>query len=298
MRLGFVGVGKWAQKLASAFRECGAEIVAHDRKTRDRCYSHGSPLCDDGVWHRPDGDAGCVQGCDGGYRWTTGFGRYAGWQEQLADKSIDAIIAVATPEVTTEVALACAAAGKPVMATKPLFDHPETIHAPFYVDFWRLWSEAHSRTKEAVLADPGIRCEIDLYGNGPFRSFPGAFDYGPHVIAAMLDIWPQCEIGLVKASKLEHGDLFTAEARYGGRRIVGRFGNGAAESARRVVIGERVIEEEGSRIGAEEKVAVLRRFCQSFLDDVSEGFASTRLLDLSRRAHAEITKIREMAVSA
>ena len=31
MNLGFVGVGPWAQKLAAAFRECGAEVVAHDR---------------------------------------------------------------------------------------------------------------------------------------------------------------------------------------------------------------------------------------------------------------------------
>lgn len=74
------------------------------------------------------------------------------------------------------------------------------------------------------------------------------------------------------------------------------FGNGTAVPNRRFYLpGRLVCEEEGTRIGSEEKSAVLRRFCQSFLDDISEGFVDTRLLNLSKRGMEELRKIREMA---
>src|SRR5690242_19021703 len=112
LRLGFCGVGKWANKLATAFRECGAEIVAYDRQNRyaHRCKcglefsNHGQPgalLCANCTCQKFDSQCGSS---------AAGFGTWTPWRDQLADKSIDAIIAVAPPEISTEVALACAAA--------------------------------------------------------------------------------------------------------------------------------------------------------------------------------------------
>jgi len=297
VRLGFVGCGKWASKLASAFRECGAEVVAYDRKTPwkpgDKLgyvpIATGAPTTSS-AGHMP------VAALDG-------FGLHMPWRSQLADKSIDAIIAVAPPEVTTEVALACAAAGKPVMATKPLFDHPETIRAPFYVDFWRLWSEAFIETKrraqEAMSVPYVFNYERSLAGIGPYRSFPGAFDYGPHVLAELFDIygdeWKPCRY--YKETRGD-GELFTI-SRGGPFSITATFGNGADVPERSIghADGEPYLEES-SHIGPEEKSAVLRRFCQSFLDDISEGFVDTRLLNLSRRGTEELRKIREMAVGS
>lgn len=262
MRLGFVGVGRWAQKLATAFRACGAEIVCHVRSRECACNGMGScPHC-----HAP------------------GFGTKmkGGWRALLERPDLDAIIAVAPPEVTTEVALACAAAGKPVMATKPLFDHPASIRAPFYVDFWRLWSEAQREPETN---------HFSLYGPGPVRDFPGGFDYGPHVMAAMLD---RPGFRLVHGFMWEHntGEMIDVvfESANGGQ-FYGEFGNGAKDAVRNVW-GH---DETPLAIGTEPKDQILQRFCQSFLNDVSEGFVDTRLLNLSRDGMRELRKIREMA---
>ena len=259
LRLGFVGVGKWSQKLATAFRACGAEIVAH-------CRRQGSPP-----------KAGWVKAMH--------------WADMIADPSIDAIIAVAPPEVTTEVAMACAAAGKAVMATKPLFDHPETIRAPFYVDFWRLWSEAHT-------AGSDYR-SFDLHGSGPVRDYPGTFDYGPHVMAAVLDKFPEAKMDPnysdVQTMRTPHGELRSVRFYCSRDRVVtALFGNGSLLPERK--IWGKV--ETATHIGAELKSDVLQRFCQSFLNDISEGFVDTRLLNLSRDGMRELRRIREMATAS
>ena len=294
MRLGFVGVGRWGSKLAEAFRACGAEIVAFDRG------SFAYPRCSS--QHNLGSCKACAE------RWLDGFGSYQPWRSQLADKSIDAIVAVAPPEVTTEVALTCAAAGKPVMATKPLFDHPETIWAPFYVDFWRLYSDLH--WEWSLHREKYTTAMIQLEGSGPFRSFPGALDYGPHVVAQLFDAWRCYEPVLVKAARrtaevTPEGEVFWAEYRLGvpdgEHKAYLEFGNGSSFPRRNIHLsygsrGECLTAfEEGTRIGTEEKSTVLQRFCQSFLNDIHEGFVDTRLLELSRRGMAELRKIREMA---
>lgn len=270
LRLGFCGVGRWAQKLATAFRACGAEIVAYDRRRED--------LQSPGILER----AGLIDVTpeSSGYGI---FGKRTPWREQLADPSIDAIVAVATPEVTTEVALACAAAGKAVMATKPLFDHPETIRAPFYVDFWRLWAGAQREWKSN---------QFWFTGSGPFRGFPGSFDYGPHVIAACIDAgFPMLDECRAMPSA-NGGELFHAVFSGGGDNYVTAcFGNGS-DGGTRSVWGH---EETSLAIGGEPKDQILQRFCQSFLNDISEGFVDTRLLNLSRDGMRELRRIREMA---
>jgi predicted dehydrogenase len=279
VKLGFCGVGRWAQKLADAFRACGAEIVAHDRRSAGGFLRGTGGRC---VSTEPEN-----------------FGVRMPWRDQLADKSIDAIVAAATPEVTTEVALACAAAGKPVMATKPLFDHPATIHSVFYVDFWRLWAE-HQRLARSYVSTLAARpIDITLEGSGPHRSFPGAFDYGPHVIACMLDLCGNAKPELLGASRIEcaQGELFQAQyavnlGMLGKREFALRFGNGAPEGRRSLYGAE---ETPLHMPGMESKDIVLQRLCQSFLSDIAEGFVSTRLLDLSRESMAELRKIREMA---
>lgn len=265
MRLGFVGVGKWAQKLATAFRACGAEIVAYDRKALSE---HNAAACSAYKMAREA---------------PTAFGAYTPWRDQLADKSIDAIIAVATPEVTTEVALACAAAAKPVMATKPLFEHPERISAPFYVDFWRLWSRAH--------ADPRT-LSIDLSGHGPFRGFPGAFDWGPHVVAAVLDKYDSPEITYAKVNRRGEGERCRVDFGCGEDTVAVAFGNCSPSASGRSLWGWR---EGASVLAGEAKSDMIQAFCQAFLDDVAEGFVDDRLLRLSRDGMALLRKIREVA---
>lgn len=311
LRLGFVGVGKWASKLAEAFRACGAEGVAYDRRSGRRATRcpYG---CDEGWENAPGGDVSnvrCPQGCDAGWEYSDpdGFGGFMPWRDQLADKSIDAIIAVAPPEITTQVAMACAEAGKACMATKPLFDHPERVRAPFYVDFWRLWSAdyqaASSEFRNAIMRhdqDDERRFSINLCGSGPVREFPGAFDYGPHVVAMFMDLIGSGGMAIAECRNVTYakdGETFDVEWIGHGDRLSfrGMFGNGSLMALRSFGHPARQIYEDGLRIGSEEKPAVLQRFCQSFLNDVSEGYVDTRLLELSRRGMEELRKIREMA---
>ncbi len=282
MRLGFVGCGRWGSKLATAFRACGAEIVAYDRK-QGRRGGYGGV---DALLHDPEP--------------APGFGRYVSWRSQLADKSIDAIVAVAPPEITTEIALACVVAGKPVMATKPLFKHADSISSVAYVDFWRLWSESHRRAHDLWANDKsGQPLIIALYGSGPIRDFPGAFDYGPHVMAALFDIAPDAKIVSAKKVPCESGEFFTIVAEENGKQIVASFGNGAKGSSRCIGMPPFNLSfEEGTMIGDEEKDEVMRRFCASFILDVQEGHVNSHWLDLSRRGTDELKRIRETAVNA
>jgi hypothetical protein len=325
LRLGFVGCGKWARKLAESFRACGAEIVAYDRRGSqepvpgDMWEARG--LNDKTEVVRIDGMGpgtfSCSGGVNGYYRAPgerlkdqfqlirrvspmpplDGFGVYMPWLDQLADNNIDAIVSVAPPEVTTEVALACAEAGKAICATKPLFDHPATIRAPFYVDFWRLWSDAHRefRDKTDYRGPDGPR--LSLCGNGPFRDFPGAFDYGPHVIAAMLDIGFDFDTcgdwwHVTKPMPCERGELFQLDCELpSGEGCHILFGNGVAESER-CIWGH---EETPTHIGAQLKSDVMKAFCSSFIADVQEGFVDPKLLDYSREGMKLLRQIREMA---
>lgn len=284
MKLGFVGVGKWAQRLATAFRACGAEIVCYDRQ-------NVKPWIDSVVPGRVLGPA--VPWFGPGWE-----ARYMPWRSQLTDKSIDAIIAVAPPEVTTEVALAAAAAGKPVLATKPVWTHPEKLTNVWAVDFWRLWSKSHETARERIAANPDADVCINLYGNGPFRSFPGAFDWGPHVIAAVADLFPEYWIMGANKINVGAGETFRVHVADNGsdRSITLYFGNAQeGPTERSYMVGDWREDERDTRIGSEEKADVLQRFAQNFLDDIAEGFVSNRLLDLSRKSTADIRKIRELA---
>ena len=266
LRLGFVGVGRWARKLAESFRACGAEIVAFDRGV---------------VPATPD-------------FWPPGFGVYSPWREQIERKSIDAIVAVAPPEITTAVAMACAAEGKAVMATKPLLRHPETITNVFAVDFWRLWADVHTKWKDTFIGSFHGTIRYELSGAGPMRDFPGAFDYGPHVMAAVLDAAPRCRLSHRKRIESATGELFGCT--FGGGPLTGpvimcEFGNGGTEGVRNIW-GH---EETPTHIGTQPKDEIMRAFCQSFLNDVSEGFVSTKLLEYSREGMRLLRQIREVA---
>lgn len=271
LRLGFVGVGRWSRKLAESFRACGAEIAAYDRSSR---FVH----------------LGIESARDAGHQ----FGVYSPWRDQLANPYIDAIVAVAPPEVTTEVVLAAAAQGKPVMGTKPLWNHPETIRAPVWIDFWRLWTLGHRFAKEALDVDPDRPLALNLYGDGPFRDFPGSLDYGPHVMAALLDIQPGLTIKSAEKLNGGNGELF--RVRFSPGDIVAHFGNaGQGRSDRRLAYGDVELAEAGDMSWGETKASAIQSMCRAFLADVTEGFGDSRTLDLSREGMRLLREIREKA---
>lgn len=184
MRLGFVGVGRHAQRMARCFLECGAEVVAYDRASRSEPAELAAAI---------------------------GWGRRERWEDMITSPDIDAIVCCAPPAVTVEVALSCAFHGKRCCATKPLKITDEVGDAPFspavyaslYVDLWRLYSPAWVALRDELLGRTISAVHVDFYGNGPKRpTHSGLLDYGPHALAFVLDLglkpelrWTQPEPG-------------------------------------------------------------------------------------------------------
>lgn len=270
MNLGFVGVGKWAQKLAEQFRECGASIVAHDRKTIGTNLGY---ITDPGPW-----------------------GRRRSWMSMVEDEHVDAIIAVADPETTTKVALACAEAGKPVMATKPLvLTEMPKIRAPFYVDLWRLWGDRWARAKVEILASPLQNVTMILEGCGPMRGYPGPLDYGPHLMAFLFDAfthrweepqshsWEIHDTGAQRWTMSFHCSVHLdrhREPEWPDRTVTLRFGNASESGLRRVLLGDRIVWDEPVTL---DKSVEIRAMCQAFLSDIHESYADAYTLDMSVR---------------
>lgn len=267
-RLGFVGVGRHAQKMAAAFRECGAEVVVYDRA----------------LW--PECDAAAC------------FGKRLAWRDQIATTEVDALIICAPPEVTTEVALACAKAGKRCVATKPLMlsadgfgfaiDDPWRRYSAgrqtvIWVDLWRLFSPAWQALKAELRGKEIQSLHVDFYGNGPARAFSGLLDYGPHALAFVADLLGSLPVfhwddyGYVFGNE----GLWTADS---DEHVSVTFGNRVPpgedrpQQARRVVVragGEYFewIELGGEQVysrGREPTVectsaVALRNFCRAFL---------------------------------
>jgi len=121
------------------------------------------------------------------------WGALMPWRDQILSTNIDALIICAPPEVTTEVALACAKAGKRCVATKPLTvtqppDNFSGHRQCVYVDLWRIYSPAWQALKAEIKGKKIERVSVEFYGNGPQRSFSGLLDYAPHALAFVGDL--------------------------------------------------------------------------------------------------------------
>lgn len=159
-RLGFVGVGEHAQRLADALVQCGAEIVCHDR-------------------------ASDAEG-------PTWAGERVPWREMVDDhEGVDAVVAVAPPDVTGAVFDRCWSDERPCLATKPLYEKRkvhEVDSRNFHVDLWRLHSPAWLAMKAELKSKTIESIEVTCVGDGPVREFSGVLDYGPHALAFVGDL--------------------------------------------------------------------------------------------------------------
>ncbi len=284
LRLGFVGVGKWASKLRDSFASLGAKPTAYSR-----CGSLGAPE----------------------------FGqRVKSWKDLLVP-GIDALVICGPPEVTTEVGLACADAGKPCMATKPLMlEEVPLISAPFYVDFWRLWSHTWQRLSHYAEEDSRPRTlSVSMLGTGPYRSFPGLLDYGPHAAVFIRSITRD---GISVKSALLHnedaigGEVISATYTDGHSMLVGNGWQGKPSRGAILDTGfsgtlqwdedpENTTlwgpNEAGTiiKLESEPKALAIQRMCAAFLAAIGKGSANTAYLELSCAAMRDLRAIGELA---
>lgn len=171
MRLGFVGVGKHAQRMAAAFRHCGAEIVAFDRQTR--MGPTAGPMVASSMM---------VPGVEG-------FGSFMPWQD-MVQSELDAIVCCAPPEVNRLVAESAGCTR--LCMSKPFLEPADwgTSGPKYdYVDLWRLYSPAWLALKAELRTRKVTDIAVNFCGNGPVRkTHSGLLDYGPHALAFLLDL--------------------------------------------------------------------------------------------------------------
>lgn len=276
-RLAFVGVGQHATKLASSLRACGAEVVAHSR-----------------LQHHP----------------APGFGQRLAWPdivERAQRGAIDAVVAVAPPELTTDIALVCARAGVRCMATKPLLvadpgelgRESEALDADLYVDLWRLYATPWLALKDAARRSRILEMRVEFVGNGPHRGFSGALDWGPHAVAFACDLLG-ASTAFTRVSisnSTGRGELLDIRGMISGTKVSLRVGNGAESVEKAVFVrteaGDLELREDGNQIHLAtsfglarecKKDEAVRRFCRAFLSR-----EKSPTLRLSSIAHVVLT---------
>jgi predicted dehydrogenase len=214
MKLGFVGVGPHAQRMAAAFRACGAEVMAHDRSGR----------------RSPGFETLLINGIP--------FGAREPWRSMVENPAIDAVICCAPPEVAGQIAAECIMAKKTCCATKPLMwtDASADADKPqLYVDLWRLYSPAWLALKADIRGRTIRSVDVEFFGNGPVRStHSGLLDYGPHALAFLLDLGfsPELTWRRVEFGTLSNGP--NAQWFGSGEGVTVETGNGFAHSSMRV----------------------------------------------------------------
>lgn len=273
-RLGFVGVGRHAQNMAAAFRECGAEVVAYDRSQSE--------------------ESSVASAAERMVK----FGSRVPWANMITSRVIDALIICAPPDVTTEVARACAKADMRCMATKPLMWRappiwPQMGTVPYlpssfdfdsgvYVDLWRLYSPAWLALKADLRGKKIESLHVDFYGNGPVRGFSGLLDYGPHALAFVVDLLgeiPEMTWDDACGRHRGTGEFVDANSATPSLPLVSvATGNGAAGTSKLVEVvadgtcyqwvehesDHGLFVQEGQLMACQAKLA-LRAFCRAFL---------------------------------
>jgi hypothetical protein len=273
MKVCLVGPGRWGSKLADAFRERGAQIACHVR----------------GQGTEP----------------VKGMGDLVSWRDllDLANaKHVDVVACAATPEMTMQVYEACRDLAIPALLTKPLMledigERPPLV--PMIVDYVRLWSPHYHTIKVASQKAKIDHVQVEFYGVGPFRTFSGLWDYGPHAAAFLFDLLGDRDVVLdtVTKTKRNGGEYTHVKGAFGVTTFEMMVGNGSEEDvAKRLTIecandDEYVYEEVGQtvrcklprKVTIDDKPQALQLMVGSFLDDVKKNHANLHTLWLTTK---------------
>jgi predicted dehydrogenase len=248
--------------LAAKFREAGAKIIAYDRLKNSFPQSFPQSF------------------------YGEGFGERLPWQLMLSN--VDAIVAAAPPDITLAVTRAAAEAGVPVFATKPLMlEQPLTLKAALFVDYVKLWSPRWQSFKRAQTLITDV--EIEFYGDGPVRSFPGLLDYGSHALAYVQDLLGTQKLDIrtarVSTKRADGSHIVTANAIDNGVPVTITTGNGATSRRRRVTVNGSAVYDDDPY---EDPLTIMVR---EFIEHVRAGRADTRLMLLTCAVTASLNKI-------
>lgn len=110
--------------------------------------------------------------------------------------NIDAVIVATPPEFHVEICEFFLSKNIPVMVEKPLSLNTKSLSklkghkVPFLVNHVHLFSSAFEILREELLNQENSNSEIlsVAQGDGPFRTYPVLFDYGPHDLSMCLSL--------------------------------------------------------------------------------------------------------------
>jgi hypothetical protein len=284
LRLGWVGPGRWGCRLANVFRSFESEVTYHVR-------SHGQT------------------------ERAPGMGYLVSLTDLLFEanaKVIDAIVCTATPDVTLSVYETCKTLAIPTMLTKPLQllsigDHPPLV--PTVVDYVRLWSPHYHKLKQESQKAKIKHVSIDFYGWGPFRSFAGLWDYGPHAVAFLFDLLGDRPYSISSIQKTERdgGDYRFIEGTFGDVSFDMAVGNGSEEAVSKKLTvvtedgGEYVYEEIGDHVHCklprrkvvDDRPQALQLFVKNFIEDVEGAKVNLYTLWLSTKIYGFLKQVED-----
>jgi hypothetical protein len=288
LKLGLVGPGLWGFKIADVLRSQGNEIAYHVR---------GNGRCPCGTKSVP------------------GMGELV----TMADlfhaanaKAIDAIVCTAPPETTLDVYEVCKTLAIPTLLTKPLklYELGEQVPlVPTVVDYVRLWSPHYHRIKQETQRLKIAHVTADFYDLGPYRGYPGLWDYGPHAVAFLYDLLGDGGLHLssVKKTERDGGDYWVVEGVLNGVAFDMAIGNASEEASSKKLIvrtidglsytyeefGPNVICRMPSKHVIDEKPQALQIFVKSFVENVKSKHVNLYTLWLSTKISNFLKRVEE-----
>lgn len=183
-RLGLIGLGRWGRNYVRTIESISdASIVSASRLNPDGS-DHGFPVHQD-------------------------------WREVLKD-GVDGVIVSAHPSIHLEIARECSGLGIPVMLEKPMAlslhdaESMSDLRVPILVNHVHLFAPAFLKLREAYLSAGSPHVDIISCGcgNGPFRDYSSAWDYGPHDLSMCFSLSPPSGLPTVEKFSSTSGDTF------------------------------------------------------------------------------------------
>ncbi len=280
MNIGIVGPGSWGSRIAEVFRSQGAKVAYHVRRGKE-------PV--------------------------EGMGELVSLADLLMEANsglVDAVVCAAPPEVTLAAYETFKTLGIPSLLTKPLQlqelgEHPPLV--PTVVDYVRLWSPHYHRIKQDLRGRQISKVSVEFFDHGPFRGYPGLWDYGPHAAAFVLDLLGDYEMDVRQVWKTERdgGDYRYVEGTIGLVPFEMAVGNASEEaSSRRLSVetkdGRRYFyEEDGRRVTSvvgddarvDEDHQALQLMVADFMEDVRKKYVNLYSLWLSTKICKLLTMV-------
>lgn len=162
------------------------------------------------------------------------------WQKMLEEKP-DGVIICTHPDSHVEIALTALAQDIPIMLEKPAALCSEDLkllthfNLPILVNYSMLFTKAFEMMKDFSLSHGIAELDVFLYNSGPFRSYSGLWDYGPHVLALVFSLFDRqptyfkIKKYFTSSESTQQGVLYDLELFFKSNKADVLFGNGGIE---------------------------------------------------------------------